>query len=164
VRVLCPMTIGGSFEARTTSLAGELKLASPGPVSLSGELSVDLTSLDTGIGLRNEHMHDHYLEVGRGSGYDHAVLSAIGLGRIDPAAFQGRTAFTGTLLVHGTKRPISGQATIRREGRLVRVTASFPVSIADFGIPKPQYLGVGVRNEVSVSVSLVAEPEGGSGR
>lgn len=163
VRVHCPLTVGGSFEATTTALAGELTLVSSAPVSLGGELAVELASLDTGIGLRNEHMRDKYLEVGRGAGFDHAVVSGVSLGNVDPATFQGRTAFTGTLLLHGTKRPVSGQATIKRDGRSVHVEASFPVTVTDHGIPKPQYLGVGVRNEVNVMVSFVAEPSAGPG-
>lgn len=38
------------------------------------------------------------------------------------------------------------------------MTASFPVRIDDYGIAPPRYLGVGVRNEVQVKVSLVAAP------
>ncbi len=163
VRVVCPMTVGGSFEAKTAALAGTVTLASTAPLSLAGELSVDLRTLETGISLRDEHMQKNYLEVGRGPGYDHAVLSGIGLGNVDPGSFQGKTAFTGTFLLHGAKRPVSGQATIRREGQSVRVEASFPVMIPDYGIPKPQYLGVGVKNEVSVMVSFVAEPSAGAG-
>jgi hypothetical protein len=119
---------------------------------------VDLASLDTGIGLRNEHMKKNYLEVGRGQGFDHAVLSRIRLGDADPQGIQGKTPFTGTFLLHGTTQPVSGQATIRRDGKDVRVEASFPVSVAAFGIEKPQYLGVGVRDQVTVNVSLTASP------
>jgi polyisoprenoid-binding protein YceI len=160
VRVDCPLTVGGSFEARTASLAGELTFGSARPAVFKGGLSVDLATLDTGIGLRNEHMLSKYLEVGRGAGFDHAVLSEIQLDVTDLEAFQGRTTFAGTFLLHGTTRRITGQVEIRREGNAVRVEATFPVSVADFGIPKPQYLGVGVKNEVRVRVSLAAEPLG----
>ena len=36
--------------------------------------------------------------------------------------------------------------------------ASFLVKLADFGIPKPQYLGVGVKSEVQVKVTLTGTP------
>ncbi len=162
VRVVCPMTVGGSFEAKTSSVQGTVTTGGAG-APLGGELLVDLATLDTGIGLRDEHMKKNYLEVGRGQGFDHAVLSQIRLGDADPQAVQGKTAFTGTLLIHGTAKPVAGQATIRREGNAVRVEASFPVSIASFGIPKPQYLGVGVRDEVTVNVSLTASPAQSAG-
>jgi polyisoprenoid-binding protein YceI len=157
VRVACPLTVGGSFEAKTSAIQGTVTAGAAG-APLGGELSVDLTTLDTGIGLRNEHMRNKYLEVGRGQGFDHAVLSGIRLGDADPKAFQGKTAFTGTFLLHGTTKPVSGQATIRRDGAQVRVDASFPVTVSAFGIEKPQYLGVGVRDQVTVNVSLIASP------
>jgi polyisoprenoid-binding protein YceI len=161
VRVVCPLTVGGSFEAHTGSLEGKVTLSTPHPPGFAGDLSVDLKTLDTGIGLRNEHLREKYLEVGRGQGFERAVLSEIRLGDVDPGSFQGKTSFTGTILLHGVKKTACGQAEVHRDGRSIRVDASFPVSVSDFGIPKPQYLGVGVKNEVKVVVSLVAEPTGG---
>jgi hypothetical protein len=56
------------------------------------------------------------------------------------------------------KKPITGQADIKREGSSVRIEATFPVTIADHAIDKPQYLGVGVKSQVQVKVSLLATP------
>jgi YceI-like domain len=165
VRVICPLTVGGSFEARTTALEGGITERSSRPAVLAGALSVDLRSLDTGIGLRNDHLRNVYLEVDKGDGYDKAVLSDIrlgggeGRGDVDWESFQGKTAFTGTFLLHGTKRTIEGQARIRKEGSTVRVEAGFPLSIAEFGIAKPQYLGIGVKNDVEAKVTLVLSPD-----
>jgi len=161
VRVTCPMTVGGSFEARTTALTGTLVLAGASRAAFTGDLSVELGTLDTGIGLRDEHLRGEYLQIGQGEAFKRAVLSDIQLGDVDPATFQGKTRFTGVFLLHGTKKAIAGQATVRREGPRVRVDASFPLLVSDFGIPKPRYLGVGVTNEVSVAVTLVAEPAAG---
>jgi polyisoprenoid-binding protein YceI len=157
VRVVCPMTVGGSFEARTGAMHGTVTTGGAG-AALGGDLSVDLRTLDTGIGLRNEHLWSTYLEVGRGQGFDRAVLSEIRLGDAEPGKLAGRTSFTGSFLLHGTTKPIAGQANVRREGRSVHVDASFPVTLAAFGIEKPRYLGVGVKDQVTVTVSLMAEP------
>jgi polyisoprenoid-binding protein YceI len=159
VRVVCPLTVGGTFEARTASITGTLALLTARPAVFSGRLSVDLRTLDTGIGLRNDHLRNTYLEVGKGEGYDTAVLSDIRLADVDAESFQGRTGFTAVLLLHGAKKTVTGPAELRREGPSVRVTAGFPVVLADYGIAKPQYLGVGVKNEVQVKVSLVAGRE-----
>jgi len=129
----------------------------------AGEIAVDLKTLDTGIGLRNEHMRTQYLEVGKGQGFDTAALSDVHLLDLGGDAGQGRTRFTGTLLLHGTKRPIAGQADIRREGAAARVDASFPVVPAEYGIASPRYLGVGVKDAVQVKVSLTAAPAASSG-
>jgi len=154
VRVTCPLTVGGSFEARSGAVTGTLALAALDPATLNGDLSLELGTLDTGISLRNDHLRHEYLEVGKGDGFDRAVLSDIKLRGVTSAAFEGRTEFTGTLRLHGTTREVSGPAEVRREGASLRIEASFPVTLADYGIPKPQYLGVGVKSQVQVKVSL----------
>ncbi len=162
VRVICPLTVGGSFEAKSAALTGSVSLTALRPAAFGGELSVDLTTLDSGIGLRNRHMRGNYLEVDRGAAFDKAVISEIRLDDVDAESFSGRTSFTGELALHGAAAPVKGQAEIRREGTSVRVEASFPLALADFAIPKPQYLGVGVKSEVQVKVSFVATPAGQS--
>ena len=151
VTVLCPLTVGGSFEAKSSGLTGELRVDAAQPTRLAGELAVDLRTLDTGISLRNTHMREHYLEVGRGEGFERAVLSDIVLGA-DAATASGAATFNATLLVHGVKKPVAGTARITRSGEAVRVEATFPVTLAEFGIADPRYLGVGVRNQVQVKV------------
>jgi polyisoprenoid-binding protein YceI len=99
--------------------------------------------------------------VGRGPGFDHAVLSEIHLGAADPRQVEGEAPFSGSLLLHGTKREVSGQASVHRNGPSVQVEARFPIRVSDFGIARPQYLGVGVRDPVTVVVSLVARPDTG---
>jgi len=160
VRVTCPLTVGGSFDARTTALRGALTLTSASPAALGGALAVDLKTLETGIPLRDEHLRDRYLETGKGQGFDTAVLSDVRLPEAGPG-FSGRTRFTGTLLLHGTRRPVSGPAEIRRDpDGAVHVDATFPVVLADYGIAAPRYLGVGVKDEVQVRTSLTASPDG----
>ena len=156
VRVICPLTLGGAFEARTDALRGTLSLEAAHPVTFAGELLVDLRTLDTGIRLRNDHLRDVYLEVGRGDGFDKAVLSRIALVGIEAEMLHGRTGFSGTLFLHGVGYAVSGQAQIDREPGSVRVEASFPVTLADYGIRKPQYLGVGVKEQIQVRVLLWA--------
>jgi polyisoprenoid-binding protein YceI len=158
VRVFCPLTVGGSFEAVTSSLSGTLEVATLRPAVLKGDLTVDLSRLDTGIALRNAHLRDKYLEIGKGGEFAAAVLSDVRLDRVEAPTFHGQTPFTGMLLLHGTRKPVSGQADIRFEGSDVRVAASFPVRIDDHGIAPPRYLGVGVKNEVQVKVSLLISP------
>ena len=58
--------------------------------------------------------------------------------------------------MHGVSRPIAGSAEIQRAGTAVRVSASFPLALTDFGIEPPQYMGVGVGNRLSVKVTFMA--------
>jgi polyisoprenoid-binding protein YceI len=156
VRVTVPLRPGGGFEARTTSLAGSLTLAGAKPVQLSGELQVDLATIDTGIDLRNRHLRENYLEIAKGSAYQKALLTEIHLAEADGEAFEGRSGFTGTLRLHNVTKPVAGTAEIRREGTGARVVATFPLLLTDFGIEPPQYMGVGVGNKLVVKVSFLA--------
>lgn len=150
VRVTCRLTVGGSFEAKTTALVASLAV-DPAARVLAGEVSVDVTTLDTGIALRNQHMRENYLEVQK-PGFETAVLSEIDAGVLTPTVSDGTRDFTAQLHLHGTTRPVSGRVTFRQRNGVLRVDASFPVRIADHGIPDPRYLGVGVRDEVTVRV------------
>jgi polyisoprenoid-binding protein YceI len=159
VRIAVPLRPGGAFEARTSSLAGTLALASSQPVFLTGELRVELATIDTGIELRNRHLRENYLELAKGPGFDTAVLSEIRLSEANGEGFEGRSSFGGTLRLHGVSRRVAGSAEIRREATGVRVAATFPLTLVDFGIEPPQYMGVGVANKLIVKVAFTAARE-----
>jgi hypothetical protein len=154
VRVICPITIGGSFEAKTAALRGSLITRASGSPTLDGSLAVDLRTLDTGIGLRNEHLREKYLEVSKGTGFDTATLSAIDLTGLGPVAPEGKGSFTGLLTVHGVAKTVSGAVDVRRAGGGLRVKASFRLDLSDYGIDKPRYFGIGVTNTVQVEVAF----------
>jgi polyisoprenoid-binding protein YceI len=160
VQVTVPLKPGGAFQATTTAIRGSATLAGVKPAHLTGEIAVDLSTIDTGIGLRNQHLRENYLEVGKGAGFDKAVLSDIHLADVDKEAFQGSTAFTATLLLHGVKREIAGKADLRTEGTARRVRAEFPLTLTDFAVAPPEYLGVGVGTRLLVKVTLTATPSG----
>jgi polyisoprenoid-binding protein YceI len=153
IAVVCPLTVGGSFEARTKNLSGELGPASEQPGTVRGALRVDLQTLETGIGIRDRHMKDNYLEVDKGPDFSAAMFDDIRVEKLD-----GKSVFSGTLMLHGQRKPISGTADLQQRDGRVRVQAQFPLRISDFEIPTPKYLGVGVRDEIQIKVNLTAVP------
>ena len=157
-KILVPLKPGGAFTATTPSLSGTLALEGSKPARLAGEVSMDLATIDTGISLRNQHLRENYLEVAKGEGFNRAVLSDIQLSEVAGEAFDGTTPFTGTLLLHGVKRPVTGTVEIHREGEGRRVRAEFPLVLTDFAVSPPEYLGVGVGSRLLVKVSLMAMP------
>jgi polyisoprenoid-binding protein YceI len=157
--VMCPLTVGGSLEAKTNDLDGELELDTAHPGLVVGILAVDLRTLQTGIALRDAHMREKYLEVGRGSSFAVARLDRIRLTGADLTRLDGPARFEGTLRLHGQERVVSGTADMRRSGQTIRVQATFPVKVSDFGITSATYLGVGVEDEVTVSVRFQISPK-----
>jgi polyisoprenoid-binding protein YceI len=151
VVVVCPLTIGGEFEAKTTAMSGDVTPAEGGVVK--GALAVDLMKLDTGISLRNRHLRNNYLEVQRGPTFATAKLENIKVERLP-----GKSTFRGLFTLHGQQREIVGTADVQQNGKGYRVEATFPVRISEFQIPEPTYLGVGVKDEITVRVNLSVEP------
>ena len=154
VHVICPMTIGGSFEAKTTALSGSVTASASGSPAYDGSVAVDLRTLDTGIGLRNEHLRENYLEVDKAPGFDMATLSEIDLKGFSPDAPEGKGSFAGSLTLHGVTKTVTGTVDVRQAGAGLRVKASFPVNLSDYSIRKPRYLGIGVKDIVQVEVAF----------
>jgi polyisoprenoid-binding protein YceI len=150
--VACSLTVGGTFEATTKGLSGELNVPpAAGDVGIQGTLHVDFQTLETGIGLRDRHMRQEYLQVDRGEDFSTTTFTDLRIVKLE-----GKTTFEGTLRLHGQSKHISGTAELQRRDGSVRVLARFPLRISEFQIPSPTYLGVGVRDEVQVSVTLTA--------
>ena len=157
VTVRCRLTIGGGFDAVTSAVAGSLRRRTPEAGSYSGELRVDLSVLDTGIELRNEHLRSTYLELDRGPEFRDAVLSGIVLDEPPPAGdSRHETRFSGRLTLHGVQRAVAGEAELRRRNGRMQVEAEFSLSLEAFDIPPPRYLGIGVRDTIEVRVRFEA--------
>jgi polyisoprenoid-binding protein YceI len=153
VVVVCPLTVGGSFEARTKSVTGEVVASAAEPGSVSGALRVDLQTLETGIAVRDRHMRDNYLEVEKGPDFAVATFDRIRVEKLD-----GKSTFTGTLLLHGQRQEVTGTADLQQRDGRIRVQAQFPIKVSSFQIPKPTYLGVGVRDEIQIKIVMTVEP------
>jgi polyisoprenoid-binding protein YceI len=157
VTVMCPLTVGGSFEAKTKNLSGDVTPASDEQGAVRGALRVELQTLETGIGIRDRHMKNNYLEVEKGPAFATAIIEDIRVEKLN-----GKTVFTGMLSLHGRKKKVTGAAELQQRDGSIRVQAQFPVKVSDFEIPAPTYLGVGVRDEIQIKVSMMAVRAGGA--
>ncbi len=116
-------------------------------------LTVPLGHIDTGIGLRNQHLREK-LEVAK---FPSAELSVPRKNLELPAVGQSvsRTAM-GTMTLHGVTKPVQLAYTARSDGPgLYRVHGQVRIKMSDFGITPPGYLGVKVAPDVDVTVDSV---------
>ncbi len=118
---------------------------------LSGALNADLTSLETGLSLRDRHMKEKYLEVGK---FPNATLTLDGF-EVPAAVLKGEgnatVPFAGTLELHGVKKAVQGTAQLRRS-QSVAVECDFPIVLTDYGISIPSFAGITVAKDVTVKV------------
>ena len=157
VVVVCPLTVGGRFEVTTTAVAGQIAL-DPRVREIEGVLGVDLRTLDAGIGLRTSHLKETYLEVQRGPLFERATLSGIVLDTPVAGMPNGPVGFQGQFTLHGQTRAVAGNVDLSRKDGRYDVRVRFPLRIDAFQIARPAYLGVGVSNDIDVTVraTLVA--------
>ncbi|MGZ3769800.1 MAG: YceI family protein [Bdellovibrio sp.] len=124
---------------------------------LSGQLKVNLKSYDTGISLRDRHMKEKYLEVGK---YEEAVLT------IDSVAVpkavllkpsETKFPFAGILDLHGIKKNVTGDFTVNVGTEGTKITAVFQIKLSDYGIQVPSFAGITVADEVEVNATSNAK-------
>ena len=122
---------------------------------ITGDLTFDMTSLNSGIGMRDEHMKEKYLEVEK---YPQAKLHLTEVTL--PAKWSAKTpvvkeaAFRGELTMHGQTKPVSGKFDLDGDASSLSAKADFEINIAEFGVEIPKYLGITVKNEVPVELTL----------
>ena len=118
-------------------------------------VTVPLASLQTGIGLRDKHMREKYLEVQK---YPDAVLelpwSAVKLPE-DGQTSQGTAP--GKMSLHGKTKDVQVKYRIVRTGNRFQVTGNIPLNLKDYDIDVPSYLGVTVQPDIDTSASFTAE-------
>jgi polyisoprenoid-binding protein YceI len=123
--------------------------------SLTGDLLVHLSELKTGIGLRDEHMKDKFLETSK---YPDATLKITEMTLsqdpfVTPIKLSG-VPFKGTLTVHGTENSIEGSADIDSMANDVNVEVKTKTTISNHKIEKPSYLGVKVDDVIELLAHL----------
>ena len=96
------------FEGKTRRLAGRIEV-DPDRIGDSAQVhfEVDLTTLDTGIARRNQHMRDNHLETAR---FPKAVFDGVAILGSDAPALRPGAPTTldveGTFTLHGVSRRV----------------------------------------------------------
>ncbi|MGO8970126.1 MAG: YceI family protein [Myxococcaceae bacterium] len=127
----------------------ELTIADKGDTLL---VTVPVASLTTGIGVRDSHMREKYLESDKFPTAELAVPRA-GLSLPTDGTSVDATA-AGTLSIHGTARPVSFHYKASRSGNTYDVQGDVHINMNDYDIPTPSYLGVTVRPPVDIQVAF----------
>lgn len=122
-----------------------------------GCVAVAAGSLRTGISIRDHLMRQDHLEVER---YPHLRLAVRGARVLErPAPGVLRAEVFGELTLHGVSRERALPVEVTLEDGPLTAVGSFPVRLSDHAIAAPAFLFVRMRDEVVVSVRLVAAPQ-----
>lgn len=150
-----------TFTGRTNGVSGWLKFDHKAQTG-SGEVEVDVKSIDTGIPLRNEHMQS--------AGWlDAAKYPTIKFVTTKVAHTTGDIyKVTGKLTLHGVTKTIVAAARVAYraadadtkakgfEGDVVKLSTKFTIKLSDYGITIPDMAKGKVSNEVTLAVNAFA--------
>ncbi len=118
-------------------------------------LEVDLASLDTGLGLRNRHMRNNYLEVEE---FPYAFFDAT-IERVEAtAAGVFRVMARGVMNIHGVERSVDIPCDVVERGAGYRVQCVFNVLLSDFDIEIPKIMFLKLANEARLELDFTVRP------
>jgi polyisoprenoid-binding protein YceI len=112
---------------------------------------VDLNSLDTGIGMRNRHMRDNYLETDK---YPYATYT----GKLEKVTGEADGEFlvtsSGVLSIHGIEKPYIFECHIYPDDSSYRIQCEFPVSLPDFDIKVPSLMFLKINEKIELKLDF----------
>lgn len=134
-------------QADGTPLKTEIKIENN---QIMGSSAIQIDTLSTGIGLRDRHMKENYLEAAK---FPESIFTYKKLTL--PTDFSGeKIPFEGTLKLHGVEKPVSGFVKTEKKDSQLILQHEFKIKTSDFGISTPKYMGVVMGEEVEVKVVI----------
>jgi polyisoprenoid-binding protein YceI len=119
---------------------------------------IDLNTLDTGIGLRDKHMRDNYLETEK---YPFAEFT----GKISPIpalniGAKSPVTAVGKFKIHGVEREIEVKGTLTKNAKgEIELEAGFEVLLSDYKIPLPKLVFYELAEKQEISIKATLKPK-----
>jgi polyisoprenoid-binding protein YceI len=137
-----------SADGRFGRFEGEIQLDATAPERAAGRIVVEVASLDTGIGRRDQHLRsDDFLAATR---HPHATFV---VEAVRPEGSRWRV--TGPLTIRGVSRPVSVPVAVTAADGRLRAVGELVVHRREFGVAYDSFFNP-IRDEVRVSFDLVA--------
>lgn len=138
------------FTGRSDYLVGRISLADS-----TVQFYVDLTTVSTGVKLRDEHMQEEYLQTDK---YPFAQFSGKIVSTFNPASTDTqKVTVKGTFKVHNVSHVITVNGKIKISPKKLYVYAAWPVKLGDYNIRIPQVLFMKVSPTQAVSISTTMD-------
>jgi polyisoprenoid-binding protein YceI len=146
-----------SVHGKSSALTARLRLrqTSDGPVLERIEAAVPVKTLNTGMGMRDEHMRKHIFTTGDGQLPD-LMFTADKAACSRKAARQSTCELSGTLVIRGTARPFAVTMKLTEDGDTIRAVGDSAVTLSAYGIERPSQLGVKTADAVKLRFELTA--------
>jgi polyisoprenoid-binding protein YceI len=157
-----------TIKGTTTKVSGSITADPSNTTAASAAITVDLGALDTGISMRNEHLHgEKFLNTEKFPTATFKTVSVSGAKVVSPNQ-PAELSLTGDFTLHGVTKRITVPARVvvipeseltkgsRGPGDWIHGTVTFPIKLTDYAITVPEKLMLKVANEVNVKVDFFA--------
>lgn len=137
------------FTGTSDYLVGQVNLADS-----SVDFYLDLSTLSTGVELRDEHMQEEFLETNK---YPFAQFSGKLASPFDPTSEDTQQVkVKGKFKIHGVSRNIEVRGRMAKKGDHIYVHANWKLELPDYNIAIPQvlFMKVSKTQEISITATM----------
>ena len=147
-----------SVHGKSNALTARLRVrqAPDGPMLEGIEAAVPVKSLNTGMGMRDEHMRKYVFTTDDGQQPD-LKFTADKATCARTGARQSTCDLSGTLVIRGTPRPFTIAMKLTEDGDTIRAVGDSAVNLSAYGIERPSQLGVRTADAVKLRFDLSAK-------
>ena len=157
----------------TSQVSGAISVDLTNPSAATGNISIDASSLRTGIDMRDQHLvGEDWLNAAEYPTIDFALASVTAPeGAVLVHGETIEVTVTGTLSIRGESKEVTAPASVSFyeisdpavaaaygiENNLVRVQTSFDIDLGDYGLSIPPMLTAKVSNYIQLTVRVTAQ-------
>jgi polyisoprenoid-binding protein YceI len=147
-----------NVHGKSTALTGRAEVRRAGDVlSIQNmEATVAVKTLETGMGLRDQHMRKYVFTTPDGQLPD--LKLAAGKAQCTLGGAESPCQLTGDLTIRGIARPFTMTLRLARAGDAYRASGDTTVKLSTYGIERPSELGVTTADEVKLHLDFTAKP------
>jgi len=140
------------FEGVTDKIDGYLYLEG-NDLTKNSEMyfEIDLNSLDTGIGLRNRHMREDYLETDK---FPFTYFKGKIVEANEANGSQYSVKVAGKIFIHGVEQDLNTEGSMIKVGDSYRIQTDFMVKLSDFNIEIPSLMFLKINEHMDVRLDF----------
>jgi polyisoprenoid-binding protein YceI len=156
-----------TIHGRTTNVVGTVNADPANSAGSVVDVTIDLASLDTGIGMRNDHMRNKFLQVDK---FPSAIFKSVSVS--GPKTIEANKPIelqvTGDLTLHGVTKRITVPVHVvlipdsertkagRGPGDWVHATTDFNIKLTDYAIAVPDALVMKLSDGLTIHLDVFA--------